>query len=165
MAHLLSTSGTESRKGRTTSSYVTIECAGLLVGITATRVVEHVRVSWERAQTVVALLRAELGADADDLVPLVNGGVTLAKLRGVMHDTCNTANLVAKQVQVLRDNCGKNLYGAEEWKAMQQDGCTAVAGKISYAENIPVTLISTPSIGASLLIRSRNWVKAWLYVR
>jgi hypothetical protein len=40
----------------------------------------------------------------------------------VMHDTCNTANLVAKQVQVLRDDVGKNMYGVEEWKAMQQDG-------------------------------------------
>jgi hypothetical protein len=71
---------------------------------------------------VVALLRTELGADADDLVPFVNGGVTLAKLRGVMHDTCNTANLVARKVKVLRDNSGKNIYGVEEWTAMQQDG-------------------------------------------
>jgi hypothetical protein len=101
---------------------VTIECADLLVGSTATRVAEHVRVSWERAQSVVALLRTELGADADDLVPLVNGWVTLAKLRGVMHDTCNTANLVAKKVKVLRDNSGKKFYGVEEWKAMRQDG-------------------------------------------
>jgi hypothetical protein len=73
---------------------VTIECAGL-PGSTSTRVAEHVRVTWERGQHVVALLRAELGSDADDLVPLVNGGVTLAKLRGAMHDTCNAANLVA----------------------------------------------------------------------
>ncbi len=28
-----------------------------------------------------------------------------------------------------------------------------------------ITIISTPSIGASLLLRSRNWVKAWLNVR
>lgn len=101
---------------------VTIECAGLLVGSTAARVAEHVRVTWERAQSVVALLRTELGEKADDLVPLVNGGVTMAKLRGVMHDTCNTANLVAKQVKVLRDDVGRNMYGAEEWKAMQEDG-------------------------------------------
>ena len=101
---------------------VTIECAGVLVGSTAQRVAEHMRVTWERAQSVVALLRTELGAEADDLVPLVNGGVTLAKLRGVMHDTCNTANLVAKKIQVLRDDVGQNMYGVEEWKAMQEEG-------------------------------------------
>ena len=101
---------------------VTIECAGLLPGSTSTRVAEHVRVTWERGQHVVALLRVELGADADELVPLVNGGVTLAKLRGAMHDTCNAANLVAKKVRAIRDNVGKELHGEEEWAAMQEHG-------------------------------------------
>jgi hypothetical protein len=35
---------------------------------------------------------------ADELVPLVNGGVHLSKMNGTMHDTCNTANLVARKV-------------------------------------------------------------------
>ena len=56
------------------------------------------------------------------MVPLVNGGVTMTKLRGTTHDTCNCANLVAKKVRVLRDDAGKDMFGAEEWAIMQERG-------------------------------------------
>jgi hypothetical protein len=92
---------------------VTIECAGLLTGSTATRVAE---------QESVQMLRQELGDNADELVPLVQGGVTLAKLRGAMHDTCNSANLIGKKVRRIRDTVGQDMYGAEEWAAMQDCG-------------------------------------------
>ena len=68
------------------------------------------------------MLREELGAAADTLVPLVKGGVTMVKLRGAMHDTCNTANLVALKVRGIRNDAGKDMYGAEEWAAMQSTG-------------------------------------------
>jgi hypothetical protein len=35
--------------------------------------------------------------EADILVPLVDGGVKLHKIFGLMHDTCNTANKVAEK--------------------------------------------------------------------
>ncbi len=54
---------------------------------------QHVKVLWKRGQEMVRMLRVELGDAADELAPLVNGGVTIAKIRGVMHDTCNCANL------------------------------------------------------------------------
>jgi hypothetical protein len=121
---------------------LTIECAGLLPGSTSAQVTKHVKATWERGAKVVAMVRAELGDSADDLVPVVHGGVHLSKLNGSMHDTCNTANLVAKkvncfytcltltpcqsltpcffQVKVLRDDSGKALYGEDEWKAMEE---------------------------------------------
>ena len=68
---------------------------------------------------MLQLLRAELGDQADALVPLTNGGIVLAKLQGVMHDTCNTANAIARRVKALRDDSGKHLYGVEEWHAME----------------------------------------------
>jgi hypothetical protein len=101
---------------------VTIECAGLLPGSTSSRVAAHVRVLWQRGQAAVAMLREELGAMADVMCPLTAGGVTLAKLRGAMYDTCNCANLVAKKVRGIRDDVGKEMYGAEEWAAMQDSG-------------------------------------------
>jgi hypothetical protein len=55
-------------------------------------------------------------------VPLVNGGVSITKLRGAMHDTCNSANLIAKKVRIMRDDAGKDMYGQEEWAAMQESG-------------------------------------------
>ncbi len=73
------------------------------------RVTAHVKILWARGQQVVAMGREELGEDADTLVPLVKGGVTMAKFRGAMHDTCNTANLVAKKIRVLRDDDGKAM--------------------------------------------------------
>ena len=77
---------------------LTIECAGLLPGSTSAQVTKHVKATWERGAKVVEMVRAELGDCADELVPLVKGGVHLSKLNGSMHDTCNTANLVAKKV-------------------------------------------------------------------
>jgi hypothetical protein len=68
---------------------VTMECSGLLPGASAELVAEHVRRTWERGKEALDLLRHELGEEADALVPLVNGGVTFAKLQSVMHDTCN----------------------------------------------------------------------------
>ena len=102
---------------------ITIECAGLLSGSTSARIAAHVEILWERGQQAVGMLRAELGNAADNLVPLVKGGVTLTKLRGAMHDTCNCANLVAKKVRGIRDDKGKAMFGVEEWAAMQETGC------------------------------------------
>jgi hypothetical protein len=68
------------------------------------------------------MLREELGEKADAFIPLVAGGVTMAKLRGAMHDTCNCANLVANKVRGIRDEIGKEMYGAAEWAAMQETG-------------------------------------------
>jgi hypothetical protein len=67
----------------------------------------------------VALVRAELGDQADALVHLKNGGVFLAKLQGVMHNTYNVANAIARRVKAIRDDSGKDLYGVEEWHAME----------------------------------------------
>ena len=99
---------------------VTIECLGLLPGASAEMVGEHMWRSWERGHEALNILRQGLGEEADTLVPLVNGGVTLAKLRSVMHDTCNHANKVARLAQGLRNDSGKQLYGDEEWKSMEE---------------------------------------------
>ena len=74
------------------------QCIGLFPGSTAVKVAEHVQLTWERGKRIIDLVREELGVDADALVPLINGGVTLTKLCGSMHDTCNSANLIAKKV-------------------------------------------------------------------
>jgi hypothetical protein len=100
---------------------VTLECAGLLSGSTTKKVAEHVRVFWERGQQAMAMLREELGAEADTYAPCVNGGVSLSKLCGVMHDTCNSANSIARAVRVLRDDSGRDLYSEAEWQLMLQD--------------------------------------------
>jgi hypothetical protein len=101
---------------------VTLECAGLLTGSTATRVAEHIKVVWQRGQHAVSMLRTALGETCNTFVPLVNGGVSITKLRGAMHDTCNSANLIAKKVRIIRDDAGKDMYGQEEWAAMQESG-------------------------------------------
>ncbi len=69
----------------------------------------------------MSIVREELGELANELVPLVNGGISLSKLGGVMHDTCNCANAIAKRMRVLRNDSGKDLYGEEEWKRMSKE--------------------------------------------
>jgi hypothetical protein len=94
---------------------ITMECGGLLPGSTSEEITEHIKKTWERGHQVITMLRTELGDEADTYVPLVNGGITLSKLRGVMHDTCNAANKVARLMRLERDNSGQALFGAEAW--------------------------------------------------
>ncbi len=76
---------------------VTLECAGMLPNGESAAVVRHIELAWERGREALEALRvALLPEERDELCPLVNGGVDLHKLYGVMHDTCNGANLVAK---------------------------------------------------------------------
>ncbi len=100
---------------------VTIQCAGFLVGSTAVEIARHIEGPWDVGQRVVALLRAELGADANELVPLNNGGVQMHKLRGIMHDTCATANLAAVLIGELRDISGQLESGYDDWEDKAKD--------------------------------------------
>ena len=74
---------------------VTLECAGVLPCSLAQSVVDHIEAVWARGKAAVDALRNYLRVELRDvLCPLRNGGVSLHKLYGVMHDTCNCANLV-----------------------------------------------------------------------
>jgi hypothetical protein len=77
---------------------LTLECEGLLTGGTAQKVGEHVKVFWQRGQLAMTMLREVMGEEVDTYIPLVNGGINLSKLCGVMHDTCNSANAIARRV-------------------------------------------------------------------
>ena len=72
-------------------------------------------------QKVVDALRQQLsddGHDADELVPLVEGGVSMHKVRSVMHDTCNCANATALEIRRLVDEAGIAHFGADAWQAL-----------------------------------------------
>ena len=74
----------------------TLECAAVLPSSEAEDVVLHIEEVWRRGKEAIDALRAALGPDLQDvLCPLRNGGVSLHKLYGVVHDTCNCANLVS----------------------------------------------------------------------
>lgn len=77
------------------TTIVTLECAALLPGSEAEEAVQHIEEVWERGKLAVDYLRELLGPDLRDvLCPLRNGGVSLHKIYGVMHDTCHCANKV-----------------------------------------------------------------------
>jgi hypothetical protein len=77
------------------TTIVTLECAAVLPGSEAEEVVAHIEEVWERGKLAIEYLREQLGPDLrDKLCPLRNGGVSLHKIYGVMHDTCNCANKV-----------------------------------------------------------------------
>ena len=62
-----------------------MEAGGILVGAAAKEIAPHAESTWERGQTALEALRDELAGDADELVPMVNGGLILSKLRSLMH--------------------------------------------------------------------------------
>jgi hypothetical protein len=65
------------------------------------------------------LVRDALGPDlCDELVPLAGGGVLLHKMKGAMHDTCNTTNLVPHLVLEMRETSSRLYYGQAEWAAL-----------------------------------------------
>ena len=77
------------------TTIVTLECAALLPGSEALEAVLHIEEVWERGKLAIDYLRELLGPDFRDvLCPLRNGGVSLHKIYGVMHDTCHCANKV-----------------------------------------------------------------------
>ncbi len=66
--------------------------------------VQHIEKAWARGQAAVEALRAELIVeDRDTLCPLVEGGVSLHEIYGVIHDTYHTANLVAQLMIELQE--------------------------------------------------------------
>jgi hypothetical protein len=89
-------------------SVITIECCGLLVGSTSEEIAEHIRAAWLTGQECIDLVRAEFGPHLADVhAPIVNGGVQIHKLQGVMHYTCNTANKTARLAKTLRETSGQ----------------------------------------------------------
>jgi hypothetical protein len=78
------------------ATIITLECAAVLPSSEADAVVFQIKEVWRRGKEAVDNLRAALGPEAqDELCPLRNGGVSLHKLYGVMHDTCNCTNKVS----------------------------------------------------------------------
>jgi hypothetical protein len=64
------------------------------------------------------MVREALGPElADVLVPLVEGGVQLHKIYGLMHDTCSTANRIAALMAELREEQARLHYGDEAWES------------------------------------------------
>ena len=98
------------------TTIVTLECAAILPGSEAQEVVVHIEEAWGRGKLAIDLLRELLGPNLRDAIcPLKNGGVSLHKIYGVMHDTCNCANKVAKLLMELRHRkCGEH-FGEENW--------------------------------------------------
>lgn len=75
-----------------------------LIGGTAEEVTAHIETQFNRAQEMLDETRQLLtqqGYDADLLVPRVNGRSLLSEVRGLMHDTCATANKTARLVTAL----------------------------------------------------------------
>ena len=74
---------------------MTLECAAVLPNSEADDVVKHIEAVWERGKLAIDALRASLVPELRDvLCPLRNGGVSLHKLYGVMHDTCEKYSAV-----------------------------------------------------------------------
>ena len=65
---------------------VHLGCLDPLLHGTAAGILEHVEAAFEHGASVVSLLRAGL---APEQLPVSGAGVSLCKIRALMHDTCN----------------------------------------------------------------------------
>ena len=98
---------------------VTMEAGGVLVGADAEAVKKHVKLSWERGQQVVELIREALPEELRGvLVPMKRGGVNFMKMLSTMNDCCAAAQLTAKKMVELKDEAGIEAYGEEGWRAL-----------------------------------------------
>jgi hypothetical protein len=114
---------------------VTLECAALLPGSGAQEVVDHVEEVWQRGKIAVDQLREQLGPELrDTLCQLRNGGVSLHKIYGVMHDTCNCANKVLTRTSqpIPNPNLTNNTFSLQVAKLMlelRERKCSAHFGE------------------------------------
>ena len=103
------------------TTVVTLECAAILPGSEAQEVVDHIEEAWGRGKLAIDYLRELLGPVLRDTIcPLKNGGVSLHKIYGVMHDTCKCANKVAKLMMELRNRKCVEQHGDETWNQAEQ---------------------------------------------
>ncbi len=72
--------------------------------------------TWALGQRAIELLMEELGGEAENLLAVEGGGVQLHKIRGVMHDTCATANLTATLMKEKRNTSGQLCFGYDDWE-------------------------------------------------
>ena len=77
--------------------------------------------TWALGQRAIELLMEELGGEAENLLAVEGGGVQLHKIRGVMHDTCPTANLTATLMKEKRNTSGQLCFGYDEWENMAEE--------------------------------------------
>ncbi len=114
--------------------------AAILPCSEAQDVVNHIEEVWKRGQLAIDSLREQLGPELRDIIcPLKNGGVHLSKIYGVMHDTCNYANLVATLMVELRDRKSCDHYGDNVW--MNADNKTKACFNFlcgNHTRNLPV---------------------------
>lgn len=121
---------------------VTLECAAILPCSEAENVVGHIELVWQRGKEAIDALREVLGPEYQDvLCPLRNGGVSLHKLYGIMHDTCNCANLVAKLMLEVRDRKCREHYGEDAWSKAEPK---VDALPLSYTLNLNIILTPLP---------------------
>ena len=143
---------------------VTLQCAGLLVGSKATEICAHIEGAWALGQQAIGILRDELGCEAENLVPLTNGGVQLHKLRAIMHDTCATANLAAVLMKEKRDVSGQLQFGYDNWEDKADTDkpwfdflCSNHVRNLSIDQfNREVEAYFKENIGEDLAVISRN---------
>ena len=101
--------------------------------------VGHIERSWERGQAIVDEVRRENGEDADRLAPLNNGGVNLLKVRGLMHDTCNTANATSRKLAETIRGKARLYFGDEAWNAMpEKEKCVIDRLCSNHTRNLPI---------------------------
>jgi hypothetical protein len=77
--------------------------------------------------------------DRDVLCPLIEGGVNLHKLYGIMHDTCHSANLVAFLMVQLQERKKREYLTDEGWE-LATDKCKAIFNFLcgNHTRNLPI---------------------------
>ncbi len=137
---------------------------------------QHIQKSWQRGKEAVDALRAQLSTTQQDgLCLLVDGGVNLHKLYGVMHDTCSTANLVAQLIIELQQRQKRN-YLTEEVRSQacapepstltlfpilfRFGNCQRPRVKHVLIFSAAITLETCPSI-VSIKYMINGWLKSW----
>ncbi len=102
-------------------------------------------------------MKAELGSElGEQLVPMVNGGVGLHKIFGLMHDTCNTANRVAQLMADLRETKARSFYGDTAWDAA--DTCVTVVHDFLCGNHSRNLLVDRANKLYDAFLE-RNWVR------
>lgn len=101
---------------------VILSAGTVLAGETADDICRTVFLCFERGAAILGQLGAIAESKGLDIgIPTsIDPRALFHKVRSIMHDTCATANLTATKLRELKETSGRDLFGNEEWEAMDE---------------------------------------------
>ena len=121
---------------------VVLTAGTILIDETAAGISQTIIKVFDRGAEILRQLRTIARGTLDAVIPEdVKGDALFLKVRSVMHDTCNTANLTVRKLRELKEEKGKALHGDEAWGATNKNDRELLDSRcLNHGRNLQTTV-------------------------